>query len=311
MSITAGRPSKEEFEEIVVIKKLADPAFAEKDWFVTQVIRTINQVEFEGFHIAFSGGTALAKAYHQIERFSEDIDFVVEGKDDLNERERSSYKRGLIEKLRQDGLSIQDQQVKTSDKSRYFVIEMDYETYFDRPSNLRPHIKIEFVMKKPRMPLSIRSVASFFTEISGRVPEVEKIGCVQPVEIAADKLSALTWRVNERNRGSANDDPSIVRHLHDLAKLKELIIVSPDFSAMAKDSIKNDELRSRDPAFKEKSLIEKLNIMITKFKQDELYQDEYNRFVGAMSYALSDDQIPNFNTALSALEELIGKVTSF
>jgi hypothetical protein len=41
--------------------------------------------------------------------------------------------------------------------------------------------------------------------------------CVDPVETADDKLSALAWRVPARDRTRADDDPTIIRHLHDLA----------------------------------------------------------------------------------------------
>ena len=47
--------------------------------------------------------------------------------------------------------------------------------------------------------------------------EVAEFPCVHPVETAADKLSALSWRARSRDRSRANDDPTIIRHLHDLA----------------------------------------------------------------------------------------------
>jgi hypothetical protein len=40
--------------------------------------------------------------------------------------------------------------------------------------------------------------------------EIDKIACINPVENAADKLSAITWRIAERIRGSENDSPDIV-----------------------------------------------------------------------------------------------------
>jgi len=46
-------------------------------------------------------------------------------------------------------------------------------------------------------------------------PEVASFPCVDAVETAADKLSALAWRVLVRDRTSPNDDPTIIRHLHD------------------------------------------------------------------------------------------------
>lgn len=49
----------------------------EKDWWVTLVLKAI----FEGnhaTHLSFKGGTSLSKAWHLIERFSEDIDLAID-----------------------------------------------------------------------------------------------------------------------------------------------------------------------------------------------------------------------------------------
>ena len=54
------------------------PAFAiEKDAWVTLVLRMLFTSEIKPF-IVFKGGTSLSKAYNIIERFSEDIDLVVD-----------------------------------------------------------------------------------------------------------------------------------------------------------------------------------------------------------------------------------------
>jgi len=54
------------------------PAFAiEKDAWVTLVLRMLFTSELRT-HIVFKGGTSLSKAYNIIERFSEDIDLVVD-----------------------------------------------------------------------------------------------------------------------------------------------------------------------------------------------------------------------------------------
>ena len=64
--------------------------------------------------------------------------------------------------------------------------------------------------------------------------------CVDPVETAADKLSTLAWRVCARERGSANDDPTIIRHLHDLAALESHIKGESEFPALARRTAEND-----------------------------------------------------------------------
>ena len=48
----------------------------EKDYYVTEVLRIVS--EQYGDKVVFKGGTSLSKAYHAIERFSEDIDLILD-----------------------------------------------------------------------------------------------------------------------------------------------------------------------------------------------------------------------------------------
>ncbi|HKJ97998.1 MAG TPA: hypothetical protein VJ959_03685 [Desulfotignum sp.] len=50
-----------------------------------------------------------------------------------------------------------------------------------------------------------------------------KIGCVSVIETAGDKLSALTWRILVRDKADEKDDPTMIRHLHDLVALGKMI----------------------------------------------------------------------------------------
>lgn len=64
------------------------PAFVvEKDWWVCILLKAIFQSKYSE-SIIFKGGTSLSKAYHLIERFSEDIDLIIDrrllGFDDLS-----------------------------------------------------------------------------------------------------------------------------------------------------------------------------------------------------------------------------------
>jgi hypothetical protein len=312
MSIMTGRPEKEIFEEIASIKKLGEIAFVEKDWFVTQVINIIGNIRIDGFQIVFSGGTALAKAHGLTSRFSEDIDFRVITEKSLNTRvKRSAFKKAVLEKLRAADCLIRDEQVKARDENRFFAIDMDYETYFEKSDFLRPHIQIEIIFRSPQLLPEKHSVASFFTELSGAAPEVPEILCVQPVENAADKLSALAWRIPDRVRNSYNDDPSIVRHIHDLALLRDKALQSPEFSKMVLHSMQCDNSRPKnDESFANKTPQEKFEAMFTVIEQDQEYPNEYDRFVKMMSYALYENQVPDFKTAMKSVRELAGVVTA-
>lgn len=49
----------------------------EKDWWVTIVLKAIFSSKYAA-HFVFKGGTSLSKAYHLIDRFSEDIDLAID-----------------------------------------------------------------------------------------------------------------------------------------------------------------------------------------------------------------------------------------
>lgn len=60
----------------IAARDLPDPAaFLEKDYWVTQVLRALNDAAPGGF--VLKGGTSLSKGYRIINRFSEDIDIFV------------------------------------------------------------------------------------------------------------------------------------------------------------------------------------------------------------------------------------------
>ena len=90
------------------------------------------------------------------------------------------------------------------------------------------------------LPPIARSIASLINIARCLPPEVASIPCVDPVETAADKLSALAWRVHARRRGSHKDDPTMIRYLHDLAALKMSVIGANHFRALVRKAAADD-----------------------------------------------------------------------
>ena len=72
------------------------PFAVEKDWWVSQVLSAIFDMEI-GKHLIFKGGTSLSKAWGLIDRFSEDIDL---GSDREYLGFEADLSRGEIRKLR-------------------------------------------------------------------------------------------------------------------------------------------------------------------------------------------------------------------
>lgn len=111
-------------------------------------------------------------------------------------------------------------EVYKRDESRFFSAEFLFPSLFAAGQGLRPHIRVEMSLAAPALPPTPRPISSLIAAAQGLAPEVPAFLAVDPVETAADKLSALAWRVHARRRGAPDDNPTIIRHLHDLAVLK-------------------------------------------------------------------------------------------
>lgn len=131
------------------------------------------------------------------------------------------------------------------------------------------------------------------------------IACVDPVETGADKLSALAWRVLARNRGGERDDPTIVRHLHDLAALESLLTRSAKFGLLVQQAAIEDATRGGGKAPADAT--ERFAAMLEALERDELWAQEYGVFVGRVSFSPEANRI-GFEKALEACRRLIAHV---
>lgn len=60
------------------------------------------------------------------------------------------------------------------------------------PDGLRPDIKVEITMERPRLAPVAKPILSFVGKSRNYKPEVPSILCLDPVETAAEKLSAFS-----------------------------------------------------------------------------------------------------------------------
>lgn len=304
-----ARPDKDLLIEVAALKGMKE-SFVEKDWLVTQVIRTIERIDQEGFEVIFSGGPALSKAHNLLSRFSEDVDFRLLVKPELHTRKNlSGFKHAVLDALRADGFVIEAHHVKARDENRFFSIDLEYETVFPREDSLRSHIQIEMTARDIQLPHMALPVSSFLNELAKHPPEVAAIGCIDPVESAADKLSAIAWRIPDRVRGGRYDDPAIVRHIHDLAMLKDRALAHAGFAGLVAKSMQEDDSRAKnDLSLEGMAIPRKLGKMLDILITDKAYVEEYRRFVEDVSYAKSG-QTPDFKSAVQAVRMLVKAVS--
>lgn len=296
-------PDPDVIEEIAVEMGISS-AFVEKDWYSVQALMALAKHESDGFQTIFSGGTSLSKGYGLIQRFSEDLDFrclaLVAGTKAQMKKVRRAYRKGVLDAVDSvELLALDREQVDIA--SNYVKFDLGYPQNHDASAALRAGLQIEFSFTQPRLEAERRQIQSFVSFFTEAEPEVE-ILCLQPIETAADKLSALTWRVLKRDRSAHGDDPTMIRHLHDIAALISVIREDTEqFVEVAESSFEGDRQTGRRDT--EASFIKSVQDAITCLDNDDEYREEYSQFVDAMSYA-DDDESLDFDSAVETLEEV-------
>ena len=210
----------------------------------------------------------------------------------------------LIEALRNTAdWTIREEDIQVRNASRTFQCEIAYPFVFDQSPILRRRISLDVTFGVPAVSPEERPVRSFVAEARRDPPEIPSIACMAPVEIAAEKLSALTWRVLTRRRGIGNDDPALVRHLHDLAALKHHAADHPAFSELVTSALEADADRGDSVVgLAAQSPSERVSAAVATLATDPEYRDEYALFVAAMCYGAGE--APAFDSALAAVRHL-------
>lgn len=294
--------------ELIAREIGTEEAFVEKDWYGVQVIAAIAALKFEDYQMIFSGGTALSKAHKLIHRFSEDIDYRLHAVNHTpNKKTLSRFKHELIGALRNAGFVIDEERIVARSANKYFMFYIRYDRQFEHFA-LRPDIKVEVTLDSPKLPVLTLPVGSLVATLTGKAPEVEGVLCLAFVENAADKLSAAIWRISARIRGAEGDDVTLIRHLYDLALLKDSVIGNAHFAALDRATIEADSERTKNDAFAVLSIAEKGSHLISILESDTLYESEYRNFVAGLSYAPVEKTL-SFAQALAALRELVGHVS--
>jgi predicted nucleotidyltransferase component of viral defense system len=281
------------------------PSFIEKDWHAVQLLTLLSSFKnSKGVSLVFTGGTSLSKGYGLIQRFSEDLDFILISAAPTTESQRRALRQEILAHVVADGrFQVDDAKLLRGDNNRFFKAPILYPVAF--PDNaLRPYLQLEMTFTESDAPINPCPIHSIVSNIAGVAPETS-IFCISPLKTAADKLSALTWRVLVRDRTAPTDDPTIIRHLHDLAALEPLIEnAADDFIQLARHSLLQDRTRRGGEAITTLSDSERLTRALKLIREDSLYSEEYARFVTAMSYADDADRI-DFITAYAAFSRIV------
>jgi len=287
----------------IAIELAIDPSFIEKDLYVIEILDALSRFNHENIQLIFSGGTCLSKGYGLIKRFSEDIDFRISTSALIGRSQRKEIRQAIINAIKENqNIKVLENTLESRNGSKFFSFYIEYPQNFELSTSLRPHLKVEFTFEEVILPTTQRNITYIIGDYIQDCPTVSA-NCISPVEIGANKFSALMWRLDINDKVK---DPNIMRHLHDLSAL-ESHIKDNDFINTVKNSFELD--KGRCGSNKELSLIDFAALTLQKLKENSAYAREYTRFVDAMSYA-TDDEVIKFSDALMSFEKLVKFVRS-
>ena len=286
------------------------PSFIEKDWYAVQVIKLISGYSTNEITPILSGGTSLSKGYGLIQRFSEDIDFQIMSKIPTNRMTRRTYRTEIIDLINnQEEFSVDIDNVESANNSNFFSFNISYPKTQELDNSLRANLQLEMSFKQGVLPVENCNIQSFVAQFTKEDAETN-IDCISPAKTAADKFSALLWRINARDHnqrlGDSKNDPTIIRHLHDLSALEEIALTDQNFVSIVHATFAEDS--ERGGVSKDLSLKESAKKALHDLGNYKAYRNEYRQFVDAMSYASEQDRI-NFETARASFKRIIDIVT--
>ncbi len=242
-------------------RRSTTPAVIEKDFWVTRTLARLFQDERLAQVLMFKGGTSLSKVYRVIERFSEDIDLVLDWnvlteEDPLAVRssnQQARFNKKMLENAQRyisDDLFGQIQtalgdivQCVIDDKDPY-VVNINYPAAFP-DTYLRPEIRLEIGPLASWSPHEDHLIRSYAAE---EFPGVfQQAAACQVRVIGAERTfwEKVTILHHEAHRPINSPQPSrYSRHYYDLASLA--------LTEVKEKALRNTALLDSVVAFKQK-----------------------------------------------------------
>lgn len=213
------------------------PAVIEKDFWVTWVLDQLFQHPDIARVLMFKGGTSLSKAYRLIERFSEDIDFILDwrvlsGEDPLADRSRTSQEK-LNEAINEQaqayigGELLGNISAALGEVCRceieindLHVINVRYPAAFP-DAYLRAEVRLEIGPLASWLPHEKRTIQCYAAETFPQVFERKECP-VRVIKAERTFWEKATILHQEAHRPEGNPQPSrYSRHYYDTAKMTD------------------------------------------------------------------------------------------
>lgn len=206
---------------------ITDPTFVEKDYWVTQVLRVLNNCYPGGF--LFKGGTSLSKGYSIIQRFSEDVDVLAVPPAGATNKGREKHLLKMSERVASElGLRWAAAQSPGGGSRAHRGDAMGFDSVL--PPGLLPEIRQSAVLLEigygdGHEPAEMVDIVPLLSQ-TGRVDPSDHddtapftVRALHPVRTLVEKLFALHHVVSRHVEGADVSEVRFGRHYYDVFQL--------------------------------------------------------------------------------------------
>ena len=302
-----------EFNDLVriVADEMGIPAvLVEKDYWIMHCLYDLQKQDMTFY---MKGGTSLSKGYKIINRFSEDIDILIEppchmnvplGKNQDKESHRLSRKRyydWLAKELNIEGvLGVERDTAFDDEKYRSGGVRINYPTSLDINKDLKSGILLEVGFDKvaPNQPLDISSWAYdyAFQKIALIDNRAKDVPCYHPGYTFVEKLQTISTKFRKQE-ATGEFSENFMRHYYDLYHLLGTKDVREFIKTDSYHKHKYDRFRSGDNL----NIAENPAFNFKKRKALSLYKAQYEQ-----SKTLYYKDKPSFEVILNRIQNFSG-----
>lgn len=284
-------------EQIISVANLLGlPEYViEKDYYLTHVIGVLSTIEDDNFQLIFQGGTCLAKAHNIVDRMSEDCDFRMAYRDDVEKLSKQKqrnllrqFRKNIIAQLEEHGFQVDKNDIRVRNEGQFMSLPIRYQTLFEETEALKPYLALEFFLNTTKLPAVETTVTTLIQKTLGTQVNhpTYTINAMAVNETAAEKWVALTRRVATSTQRVHYRDKNLVRHLYDLHRIEANEMFDNSFAKLALQIIEQDknQFKNHNNAYFEnpKSEIER---SLIELQHNEQWQLHWQDFVETMVFA--------------------------
>lgn len=290
------KDNRELFRDVILLvseRSEVSEDIVEKDYYVTMILKKLSEIDYP---VVFKGGTSLSKAFHVIDRFSEDIDITFT--EHLGEARRKKLKYNILKPIADElSLDIRNFNMIESDKNLNHY-DFYYESVVnDRIANaIPPYVKLETSLMSYAFPTEERELSNYILDVLGTAEEELMRTCdLTPFSMRVqslnrtliDKIFAVCdYYMQGKNHRNA-------RHLYDIYKLSEQIEIDDRFLELVSE-VRNHRIGLGPQIAPAAPLDVDILSLAEALCDQDFYKDDYEETtVKLISDSLSYDVVKN------------------